>query len=151
MPANEFYNLQGRKFSTSAGWSIDLDDFFARFDSESTRFYLLSSAPETADSEWNWHDFQRVVNTQLADTIGNLATRVLKFIEKNFEGKIPASDPDHREELDRILFEDCCAFGDPAEHIQTFHFRRASEQLIENARVANVFVDRLKPWSLMKT
>ncbi|HTF89654.1 MAG TPA: methionine--tRNA ligase, partial [Planctomycetota bacterium] len=151
VPANEFYNLQGRKFSTSAGWSIDLDDFFARFDAESARFYLLSSAPETADSEWNWNDYQRVVNTQLADTIGNLATRVLKFIEKNFEGRIPACDPAHREELDRVLFEECGAFGDPADAILAFRFRRASEQLIENARVANVFIDRMAPWSLRKT
>ncbi len=151
VPANEFYNLQGRKFSTSAGWSIDLDDFFARYDAEATRFYLLSSAPETADSEWNWGDYQRVVNTQLADTIGNLATRVLKFIEKNFDGKIPALEPGHREELDRLLFEDCGAFTDPSESILAFRFRRASEQLIENARVANVFIDRLAPWSLRKT
>jgi methionyl-tRNA synthetase len=151
VPANEFYNLQGRKFSTSAGWSIDLDDFFARFDAEATRFYLLASAPETADSEWNWKDYQRVVNTQLADTIGNLATRVLKFIEKNFEGKIPACDPAHREELDRAMFEECGAFGDPAEAILAFKFRRVTEQLIENARVANVFIDRMAPWSLKKT
>ncbi len=151
VPANEFYNLQGRKFSTSAGWSIDLDDFFARFDAEAARFYLLSSAPETADSEWNWNDYQRVVNTQLADTIGNLATRVLKFIEKNFDGRIPACEPNQRDELDRILFEECGAFGDPAEPILAFKFRRASEQLIENARVANVFIDRLAPWSLKKT
>jgi len=151
VPANEFYNLQGRKFSTSAGWSIDLDDFFARFDAEATRFYLLSSAPETADSEWNWNDYQRVVNTQLADTIGNLATRVLKFIEKNFEGRIPACEPSQQAELDGVLFEDCGTFGDPAEAILAFRFRRAAEQLIENARVANVFIDRLAPWSLRKT
>jgi len=151
VPANEFYNLQGKKFSTSAGWYIDLDDFFARYDAESARFYLLSSTPETADSEWNWNDFQRVVNTGLADTIGNLATRVLKFIEKNFDGRVPACDPAHRAELDRVLFEDCGAFGDPALAIREFRFRRASEQLIENARVANVFIDKLAPWSLKKT
>ena len=151
VPANEFYNLEGRKFSTSAGWTIDLEDFFARYDAESARFYLLTSMPETADSEWSWQDFQRVVNTQLADTIGNLATRVLKFIEKNFEGRIPPCDGQFLEELDRTLFQDCGAFGDPAEHVQLFRFRRAAEQLIENARVANVFIDRLAPWSLKKT
>jgi methionyl-tRNA synthetase len=52
VPANEFYNLQGRKFSTSANWTIDLESFFERYDAEVARFYLLSSAPETADSEY---------------------------------------------------------------------------------------------------
>lgn len=151
VPANEFYNLQGRKFSTSGGWSIDLDDFFARHDAEAARFYLLSSAPETADSEWNWSDYQRVLNTQLADTIGNLATRVLKFLEKNFDGRIPACDPAHLAKLEPLLFQECGAFGDPAEAVTAFRFRRATEQLVENARVANVFIDRLAPWSLKKT
>ncbi|MFM7295925.1 MAG: methionine--tRNA ligase, partial [Planctomycetota bacterium] len=80
VPANEFYNLQGRKFSTSQGWTIPLEEFFARYDAQAARFYLLTSAPETKDSEWNWKDFQSCNNAQLADAIGNLVTRVLKFI-----------------------------------------------------------------------
>ena len=90
VPANEFYNLQGGKFSTSESRTIPLDDFFARFDAEAARFYLLASAPETADSDWRWEDFQSCVNAQLADKIGNLVTRVLRFLEKNYGARIPA-------------------------------------------------------------
>ncbi len=151
VPANEFYNLQGRKFSTSQGWFIPLDEFFARYDAQSARFYLLASSPETKDSDWNWQDFQNCVNAQLADTIGNLVSRVLKFVDKHYQSKIPACAAEHEAELDRILLAECGAFGDPAEHVRAFRFRRAAEQLVENARVANVFVDRLAPWSLQKT
>jgi methionyl-tRNA synthetase len=151
VPANEFYNLQGRKFSTSAGWYIPLERFFERFDAQAARFYLLASAPETKDSEWNWKDFQACNNAQLADAIGNLVTRVLKFVAKNYQGTVPACDPAHEAELDRFLLEHCGAFGDPGEHVRAFRFRRAAEQLVENARVANVFVDRLAPWALQKT
>jgi methionyl-tRNA synthetase len=91
------------------------------------------------------------VNAKLADKIGNLATRVLKFIEKNFEGTIPPLAPEHEEELDRVLLTECGAFGDPGAFIGEFHFRRAAEQLIANAVVANVFVDRMAPWTLRKT
>lgn len=151
VPANEFYNLQGAKFSTSGGWYIPLDEFFARYDSEAARFYLLASSPETKDSEWNWRDFQTCVNVQLADTIGNLATRVLRFVDKHYASAIPPTAPEHRDELTRVLLCECGAFGDPAEHITAFRFRRAAEQLIENARVANVFIDRTAPWALQKT
>jgi len=151
VPANEFYNLQGRKFSTSGGWTIDLEDFFERYDAEAARFYLLSSLPETADSEFLWDEFQRVNNSSLAGTIGNLATRVLKFIVKNFDGRIPPLHEEHREEMDRVLLTECGAFGDPAEEVLKFRFRRAAEQLVANASVANVFVDRLAPWALRKT
>jgi methionyl-tRNA synthetase len=150
VPASEFYNLEGRKFNTTAGWMIPLDDFFARYDPEVGRFYLLSSVPETKDSEWSWNEFQSCANALLADTIGNLVTRVLRFVDKHWEGRIPPLAAEHEAELDRVLLSECGPFGDPAQHVRAFHFRRAAEQLIENARVANVFVDRMQPWALQK-
>ena len=150
VPANEFYNLQGRKFSTSEQWSIPLDAFFERYDAEATRFHLLSSMPETADSEWRWEDFQRTVNTSLANTIGNLVTRVLRFIGKRYDGKLPQRVQPATEEFERILLAECGEFGDPGEHVREHRFRRAAEQLVANAAVANVFVDRVQPWSLYK-
>ena len=151
VPANEFYNLQGRKFSTSDKWTIPLEEFFERYDSEAARFYLLSSMPETADSEWKWEEFQRCVNKSLADTIGNLVTRVLRFIAKRCEGKIPELNEETAAEFDRVLLTECGDIGDPAEHVREFRFRRAAEQLVANAAVANVFIDRVEPWSLFKS
>ncbi len=151
VPANEFYNLQGRKFSTSEEWTLPPDEFFERFDSEATRFYLVSSMPETADSEWRWEDFQRVVNKSLADTIGNLATRVLRFLDKRYDGSIPPAGEPWASEYERVLLQECGEHGDPGVHVREFRFRRAAEQLIANAAVANVFVDRVEPWSLHKT
>lgn len=151
VPANEFYNLQGGKFSTSQDWTVPVDDFVARFDAEAARFHLIASMPETADSEWRWEDFQATNNALLADAIGNLATRVLKFIEKNAEGRIPPLDPAHAEELDRRILGQCGEFGDPAQHVVDFRFRRAAEELIRCAHVGNKFVNDLAPWTLRKT
>jgi methionyl-tRNA synthetase len=149
VPANEFYNLQGRKFSTSDNWTIDLHSFFDRFDAQDTRFYLLSSLPETADSEWRWEGFQQCV-ASLADTVGNLVTRVLRFAAKHY-GSIPRPRSADLAELDRILLRECGPLGDPAEHVRAFRFRRAAEQLLSNATAANVFVDRMAPWTLQRT
>jgi methionyl-tRNA synthetase len=150
VPANEFYNLQGRKFSTSEKWSIPLDELFEKYDHEATRFYLLSSMPETADSEWRWEEFQRCVNKSLADTIGNLATRVLRFIGKRYDGRIPPAPAPHAEEFERVMLEECGEIADPGESVVEYRFRRAADQLVANAAVANVFVDRVQPWSLYK-
>ncbi len=149
VPANEFYNLQGRKFNTSEEWYIPLEPFFERYDSDATRFYLLSSMPETADTEWRWEEFQRCVNKSLADTIGNLATRVLRFIGKRYDGRIPPIP--EASPFERTILEECGEFGDPAEHVREFRFRRAAEQLVANATVANVFIDKVEPWALHKT
>jgi len=151
VPANEFYNLEGKKFNTSTGHYIDLDSFFTDYDAEVARFHLFASMPETADSDWSWREFQSTANSSLVGTIGNLVTRVLKFIVKNYDGKIPALVPAHAEELDRVLFSDCGEVDDPGAHVRAFRFRRAAETLVANASIANVFVDRMAPWALRKT
>jgi methionyl-tRNA synthetase len=151
VPANEFYNLEGRKFNTSERWTIPLAEFFERYDPEAARFYLISSMPETADSEWRWEEFQRCVNASLADTIGNLATRVLRFAAKHWDGRVPPLAPEHVEELDRAILAECGEVRDPGASVRAFRFRRAAEELVANATVANVFVDRTAPWALRKT
>ena len=91
------------------------------------------------------------MNTQLADAVGNLVTRVLRFVDKHFEGREPALDPAHEAELDRVLLEECGAIEDPGEALFDFRFRRACERFVGAATVANVFVDRTAPWALRKT
>ncbi|QDU84418.1 Methionine--tRNA ligase [Planctomycetes bacterium Pla163] len=151
VPANEFYNLEGRKFSTSGGWTIPLERFFGEYDADTTRFHLLASAPETADSEWTWEGFQSTVNAGLADKIGNLVTRVLRFADKHFDGRLPALSSEHEEELDRILLAECGDLPDPGASIRAFRFRRATEELLALASAGNVFLDRTAPWALRKT
>ncbi len=151
VPANEFYNLEGGKFSTSEGRTLDTGAFFETYDREATRFYLISSMPETADSDFIMEQFVLTNNSALAGTIGNLVTRVLKFVVKSYEGRVPALAAEHREEMDARILGDCGDFADPAEHVRRFHFRRAAGQLVDNARVGNVFIDRLEPWALRKS
>lgn len=150
VPANEFYNLEGGKFSTSSGNAFDIKTFLGNYDVDTTRFHLASSMPETADSDFSMEQFVQTANTALAGTIGNLASRVLKFIGKNFDGVVPALTTEHEEEMDQMLFEECGEMEDPAEHVRAFRFRKAAEAIVKNASVANVFVDRMAPWALRK-
>ncbi len=151
VPANEFYNLQGAKFSTSESRTIPVDEFFETYDPEAARFHLIASMPESSDSEFRWEEFQTTVNASLADTIGNLVTRVLRFLDKHFEGQVPEVAPELVEEMDRVLLSECGPIADPGASIGEYRFRRAAEELVANAAVANVFVDRLAPWTLRKT
>ncbi|MEL6429247.1 MAG: methionine--tRNA ligase [Planctomycetota bacterium] len=150
VPANEFYNLAGGKFSTSGGNAFDIKTFLGNYDVDTTRFYLASSMPETADSEFSMEQFVQTANTALAGTIGNLASRVLKFTAKNYGGAVPTLHAEHVAELDALILSGCGPIEDPAEHVQQFRFRRAAEAIVKNASVANVFVDRMAPWALRK-
>ncbi|OGU10614.1 MAG: hypothetical protein A2X61_05150 [Ignavibacteria bacterium GWB2_35_12] len=90
VPANEFLNLEGQKFSKSRNWSIDLRDFIKDFPDSSgidaLRYTLAMNLPETKDSDFTWKDFQARNNNELAAIFGNFINRTLQFALKNFEG-----------------------------------------------------------------
>ncbi|HRP02708.1 MAG TPA: methionine--tRNA ligase [Candidatus Kapabacteria bacterium] len=93
VPANEFLNLEGEKFSKSRNWSIDLRDFLNDFPekqyTDSLRYTLAMNFPETKDSDFTWKDFQARNNNELASIVGNFINRTIQFLYKNFDGKVP--------------------------------------------------------------
>ena len=106
--------------------------------------------PARADSQFSLAQLIQTTHTAPAGPIGDLATRVLKFIAKNFDAVVPELQESHREEMDRLILEECGPIEDPAAHVREFRFRRAAEAVVANATVANVFVDRMAPWALRK-
>ncbi len=144
VPANEFYNLQGQKFNTSSGWYLDNHHFFSTYNADAARFHVLLSMPETADSEFNWHDFQATNNSLLADKVGNLASRVLKFVHKRFAGKVPAGV--ETPFAHPMLAEADQAFSQVGQHLEKQEFRKSGQALIAGCAALNQFFDAMAPW-----
>ena len=97
VPANEFLNLEGEKFSKSRNWAIDLREYFLEFPEpqhvDALRYTLAMNMPETKDADFTWRDFQARVNNELAAILGNFVNRVAQFMQKNFDGRVPALPP----------------------------------------------------------
>ncbi len=93
VPANEFLNLEGKKFSKSRNWSIDLKEFVEEFEEphyiDALRYSLTMNLPETRDSDFAWKDYQSRNNNELAAIYGNFVNRTLHFIGKKFDGSVP--------------------------------------------------------------
>lgn len=146
LPANEFLNLEGRQFSKSDGWTIDLDRFFCNFTADQIRYTIAANAPETQDSEFTWKDFQNRCNSELLGKYGNLANRVLVFAQNQCGGVTPreAADPDFISKIQELAQEIHAAYS-------AFHLRKASSLVMELAQIGNVYFDGKKPWVLAKT
>ena len=143
--ANEFFNLEGKKFSKSDGWVIDLEDFFKRFHADQIRYAIAANAPETGDSEFTWKDFQNRCNGDLLGKFGNLANRVLVFAQNHCNAKAPKPhsllDADHRflNEMNRLCIEIEEAYA-------SYRLRRASQLIMELAQTGNAYFDSKTPW-----
>ncbi|MBK8046934.1 MAG: methionine--tRNA ligase [Anaerolineales bacterium] len=90
VPANEYLNLGGGKFSTSRGNVIGWNTVLATYQADAWRYVLTAVAPETADVEFTWQDFMDRANNELVANWGNLVNRTLGFAFKRFDGVVPA-------------------------------------------------------------
>lgn len=149
LPANEFYNLEGKQFSKSAGWYIDIEDFFKKFSSDQIRYTIAANAPETQDSEFSWQDFQKRCNTELLGKYGNFVHRVLSFVKNRCESKAPLYGDLHREDRDflerinKIVQAIYQAYS-------TFQLRKATHCIMELAQEGNAYFDTKQPWKSSK-
>ena len=145
IPANEFFKLEGRQFSKSEGWYIDLEDFFSKYSSDQIRYAIAANAPETSDAEFSWKDFQLRCNVELAGKFGNLANRTLVFAKRFCDGVIPK--PAAWEEEDLHFLEEVKAKAQEASRAyDQYKLRRASQILMELSQLGNVYFDHKKPW-----
>jgi methionyl-tRNA synthetase len=150
VPANEFLNLESRKFSKSHHWAVWLDDYLSRYSPEPLRYYLSINMPETGDTDFAWGEFVRRNNDELVATYGNLAHRVLTFTYKNYNGEIPA--PGELDQRSKTMIDLAHAtLKSMDEHLYKCHFREAIRAAMSLAQEANKYLDEKSPWKVIKT
>ncbi|MCK5036208.1 MAG: methionine--tRNA ligase subunit beta, partial [Candidatus Sabulitectum sp.] len=145
VPANEYLNISGQKFSTSRSTGIGMGEYLDHFDPDPMRYALAVNAPESRDSDFTWLEYQSR-NNELADVLGNFINRTLKFTASKFGNRVPAAD------LDMTLINKA---GKAAENIavlmESFKFKKAIVAAMELAREGNRYFDSAKPWKSLKT
>ena len=152
VPASEFLNLEGDKFSTSRNWAVWLHEYLERHPNkiDELKYTLTSIAPESKDSEFTWNDFQARVNNELADVLGNFINRALVLTKKYYDGEIPRCGellPEDQNVLD-------CIKNTPKnveEKLYNYKIREAQAEVMGLARMGNKYLAETEPWKLIKT
>jgi methionyl-tRNA synthetase len=152
VPANEFLNLEGEKISTSKNWAVWLHEYLAEFPDQQDvlRYVLTANAPETKDNDFTWDEFQARNNNELVAIYGNFINRVVVLTQKYYEGVVPPAIS--------LLKIDTNALSQMAAlpkkigtAIELYHFREASQLLMQLARIGNKYLADSEPWKLIKT
>ncbi len=143
--AHGFVYFRGERFSKSAGTRLDLPEAIARFGPDAFRFFLLREIPWDADGNFTWERFEERYTSDLADGLGNLASRVLAMLAKYREGVVPpATRPADLDEAGRHAV---AAF----ERAMDAHdLRGGIDAAWTLVSAANLFVQQSAPWSLAK-
>jgi methionyl-tRNA synthetase len=149
IPANEYLNIKGEKFSTSRGTAIWLKDYLAHFPPDPMRYALAINAPENRDTDFSWDEF-RARNNELADVFGNFINRIMKFAHKTFDGRVPT--PGEAGEDEKQLMSSARATRDEVEDlIRGFNLKTGCLRIMELAREGNRYFDQSQPWKTATT
>jgi methionyl-tRNA synthetase len=114
---------------------------------DALRYYLLRETVFGQDGNFSYDALVQRYNSDLANGLGNLASRTAAMIEKNCAGKIP--NPGTLGPPDNALAREAqAAIGEVTEHYEKLEFSRALEMIWSLISAADKYLTLEKPWSL---
>ncbi len=145
VPAMEFLNYEGKKFSKSRGIGVFLKDVREMpYPPDYWRFALTMVMPETGDTDFTWEGFSQAVN-ELADVYGNLVNRVLVLSKKYFNSEVP--EPGEFNEDDKRLISLMQSIPkEVGKELEVPRFREALKKALHLASEANAYLNAEEPW-----
>ena len=151
VPANEFLNLEGEKFSTSGNWAVWLDDYLDDFpgQADALRYVLCSNMPEQKDADFTWKDFQAKNNNELVANLGNFINRTVVLINKYYDGVVP--HPGDLAQEDRDALDQLAEYPEKiGASIEKFRFKEALQELMRLCSLGNKYLADSEPWKIIK-
>src|SRR5262249_18018792 len=118
---------------------------------EAFRYYFLRECPFPGDGEFSWQRFTELYNADLANKFGNLYSRVVTLIAKNFDGCLDAtanlepgqiySEVDTQTTVKQVQA-----------HIEACQYNQALQRIWQQILVpSNQYMEQRAPWKLVKT
>ncbi len=81
-----FVNNNGQKMGKTLGNIVDPMEIVARSNADAYRYFFLRECPYPSDGDYSGQRYEEVYNSELANNLGNLLSRCVTLITKNFGG-----------------------------------------------------------------
>ncbi len=146
--SSEFLTMEGRKFSSSRGVVIYVNDFLSRYDPDPLRYFLTIAGPENQDTDFTWAEFVRRNNDELVATWGNLINRTLTNVYRNF-GEIPAPSTLTNQDT-ALIGEVTQGFDLIGSLLEETRFKVALAEVMRLASQVNQYLSDQEPWKVIK-
>jgi methionyl-tRNA synthetase len=143
-----YWQMDRDKMSKSLGNVVRPLDMQARYGMDAFRYYLLREMAFGQDAEFSEAALVARLNADLANGLGNLASRVLAMQQRYFGGLVQPLAPTRADQALRAAFADARRELDA--HVAEFAFHRGLEAVWRALDHANKYVVETAPFTLVK-
>ncbi|QEH62398.1 methionyl-tRNA synthetase [Spiroplasma chinense] len=137
----------GNKMSKSLGNVVDPIELIEKYSSDAVRFYVANNLPTDKDGNLTEELFVESFNTNLANNVGNLISRVSNMIIKYFDGKLNKVDLDLNRPLVKLGLE---TIDEYKKQMDVYNISEATQTVLKLGQECNKFIEDTKPWALEK-
>lgn len=139
----------GEKMSKSKLTGISPQSIVDLIGSDAFRYYFMRAIIFGQDGSFSWEDLVARYTAELANGLGNLASRVQAMVVKNFEGLLPA--PGELTAAEKVLTDLLVKTAAQADtSIRAFDFQTGIVAVKEFIDAVNLYVTEQEPWTLAK-
>jgi methionyl-tRNA synthetase len=137
--------LDGEKMSKSLGNVLDPFAVIERFGADALRFYLLRDVPFGQDGSVSTSSFEQRYESELANELGNLASRAIAMVGRYRDGAVVKG------EVDPAVLEDFAGLPERVSaHIDRAELTLALDEIWQRVRRLNRYVEERAPWQIAK-
>lgn len=144
-----FLLTKGEKMSKSKGNALKPADLVKVFGVDAYRYYFMSDVQFGHDGSISLERMVQVYNADLANTWGNLCSRVFNMTKKYFDSKVPEAPGSAVENPLRELSDELYEVYDAC--LDAVDFSGAAVQVQKLASRVNLYVEESAPWNLAKS
>ncbi len=143
-----FLTSEGQKMGKSLGNIIDPEKLLEIYGEDAIRWYLLSDIKFGQDGDFQNQRFCDLVNSNLANTIGNLLNRTIAMSRKWFNCCVPIFT--YKEESNSLMSKANVSIEEVINYYDQLSFKEACQSILNLASSANLYLNDKEPWKLIK-